>query len=198
MVKSGQKSIHSTKDGGQSLSRMVPSNSGLRWTKDGEGTRWWITMFLAHSCKDGAAEIFGTARAWSKPAPCNKNGRRQSNRHEYMHSSDAGDRFPCLKRKNPPTIDDRVALFRLGTAAENFGTARAWSNPPPCNKTGHCRSNRRQDMHTPGVGDRFPRLKRKNPPTIDDRGDVLVVAPKSARDQHGETKTNSPYRLEIN
>ena len=43
-------------------------------------------------------------------------------------------------------------------------------------------------MHTPGVGDRFPRLKRKNPPTIDDRGDVLIVAPKSARDHHGETK----------
>jgi hypothetical protein len=41
----------------------------------------------------------------------------------------------------------------------------------------------------PGVGDRFPHLKRKNPPTIDDRGDVLVVAPKLARDQHGETKT---------
>ena len=50
-------------------------------------------------------------------------------------------------------------------------------------------ANRRQDMHTPGVGDRFPRLKRKNPPTIDDRGDVLIVAPKSARDHHGETKT---------
>jgi hypothetical protein len=44
-------------------------------------------------------------------------------------------------------------------------------------------------MHTPGVGDRFPRLKRKNPPTIDDRGDVLIVAPKLARDHHGETKT---------
>ena len=102
-------------------------------------------------------------RAWSKPAPCNKTGRRRSNRHEYMHSSDVWDRFPRLKHKNPPTIDDRVALFRWGTAAENFGTARAWSNPPPCNKTGRCRSNRRQDMHTPGVGDRFPRLKQKNP-----------------------------------
>jgi hypothetical protein len=49
--------------------------------------------------------------------------------------------------------------------------------------------NRRQDMHTSGLGDRSPRLKRKNPPTIDDRGDVLIVAPKSARDHHGETKT---------
>ena len=39
MVKCAQKSIHSKKDGGQSLSRMVPSNSGLSWTKDGEGTR---------------------------------------------------------------------------------------------------------------------------------------------------------------
>jgi len=39
MVKSGQKFIDSTKDGGQSFSRMIPSNSGLSWTKDGEGTR---------------------------------------------------------------------------------------------------------------------------------------------------------------
>jgi len=47
----------------------------------------------------------------------------------------------------------------------------------------------RKDLHTPGVGDRFPRLKRKNRPTIDDRGGILVVAPKLARDHHGETKT---------
>ena len=33
MVKSALKSIHSTKDGGHSLDRMVPSNSGLSWTK---------------------------------------------------------------------------------------------------------------------------------------------------------------------
>jgi hypothetical protein len=29
-----------------------------------------------------------------------------------MHSSDVVDGFPCLKRKNPPTIDDRIASFR--------------------------------------------------------------------------------------
>ncbi len=167
MGKSGQKSIHSTKDGGQSLSRMVPSNSGLSWTKDGEGTRWWITMFLAHSCIGGAAENFGTARAWSKP--CKKTGHCRSNRRESMHSSDVGDRFPRLKRKKPTTIDDRLALFRRGAAAENFGTARARSNPPPCNKTGCRRSNRRERMHSSDVGDGFPCLKCKNPPTIDDR-----------------------------
>jgi hypothetical protein len=86
-----------------------------------------------------------------------------------MHSLDVGDRFSRLKRKNPPTIDDRVALLRRGAAAENFGTRRARSNPPPCNKTGCRRSNRHERMHSPDVGDGFPCLKRKNPPTIDDR-----------------------------
>ncbi len=37
MVKSGCKSTHSVKDECQSLSRMVPSNSGLSWTKGGGG-----------------------------------------------------------------------------------------------------------------------------------------------------------------
>jgi hypothetical protein len=38
-VKSGQKSIHFIIDGCQFLSRMVPSNSELSWTKNGDGIR---------------------------------------------------------------------------------------------------------------------------------------------------------------
>jgi hypothetical protein len=44
------------------------------------------------------------------------------------------------------------------------------------------------NMHTPGVGNIFPCFKCKNWPPIDDRGGILVGAPKSARDHHGETK----------
>ena len=109
-----------------------------------------------------AAENFGTARARSNPPPCNKTGHRRSNRRESMHSSDVGDGFPCLKRKNPPTIDDRIALFRWGAKAENFGIAQARSNLPPYNKTGRCQSYRHERMHSSDVGDRFPCLKRKN------------------------------------
>jgi hypothetical protein len=86
-----------------------------------------------------------------------------------------------------------AALFRRGAAAENFGTARARSNPPRCNKTGRRRSNRRERMHSSDVGDRFPCLKRKNQPTIDDRGGILVGTPKLASDHHGHGETKLLY-----
>jgi hypothetical protein len=83
-----------------------------------------------------------------------------------------GDRFPRLKRKNPPTIDDRVAFFDGAPRLRILG---------PYNKTGRRRSNRRERMHSSDVGDRFPRLKRKNQPKIDDKGGILVGAPHQNR-----------------
>jgi hypothetical protein len=48
-------------------------------------------------------------------------------------------------------------------------------------------------MHSSDVGDRFPCLKRKNQPTIDDRGGILVGTPKLASDHHGHGETKLLY-----